>query len=35
MARRRWTAMAGATERLQWQQWDVDAAMEMKMTTIN
>jgi hypothetical protein len=31
------TVMAGATEQPQWQQWrmDVDAAMAMKMTTIN
>jgi hypothetical protein len=31
------TAMAGATEQPQWQQWrmDVDAAMAMKTTTIN
>jgi hypothetical protein len=35
MAQWRWTAMAGTTEQPRWQQWDIDAAMAMKMTTIN
>jgi hypothetical protein len=36
MARRQWTAMAGTTEQPRWQQWewDVDAAMAVKTTTI-